>query len=72
MKKTAIPSSAALWKSGCKRVHVSAYRSEKADGGAVPGLTDFFSDVEYSLTERGKPPIPILDGMCAWGGQNRL
>lgn len=28
--------------------------------------------VEYSLTERGKSLIPILDEMCAWGEQNRL
>jgi len=28
--------------------------------------------VEYSLTERGKSLIPILDGMCEWGNQNRI
>ena len=28
--------------------------------------------VEYSLTERGKSLIPILDGMCEGGDQNRL
>lgn len=28
--------------------------------------------VEYSLTERGKSLIPILDEMCDWGEQNRL
>lgn len=27
---------------------------------------------EYSLTERGKSIIPILDMMCDWGEQNRL
>ncbi len=26
--------------------------------------------VEYSLTERGKSLIPILDGMCEWGEKN--
>ena len=28
--------------------------------------------VEYSLTERGKTLIPILDEMCEWGEKNRL
>ena len=28
--------------------------------------------VEYSLTERGKSLIPILDGLCEWGDKNRL
>lgn len=27
--------------------------------------------VEYSLTEKGKSLIPILDQMCTWGEQNR-
>ena len=27
--------------------------------------------VEYSLTERGKSLIPILDMMCDWGEKNR-
>ncbi len=27
--------------------------------------------VEYSLTERGKSLIPILDIMCDWGNTNR-
>ena len=27
--------------------------------------------VEYSLTERGKSLIPILDGMCEWGDKHR-
>lgn len=28
--------------------------------------------VEYSLTERGKSLIPILDQMCEWGANHRL
>lgn len=28
--------------------------------------------VEYSLSERGKKLMPILDMMCAWGDENRL
>jgi len=28
--------------------------------------------VEYSLTERGKSLIPILDAMCDWGHANRV
>lgn len=28
--------------------------------------------VEYSLTERGKTLIPILETMCDWGEENRL
>ena len=28
--------------------------------------------VEYSLTERGKSLIPILDNMCDWGDKHRL
>jgi len=28
--------------------------------------------VEYSLTERGKSLIPILDAMCDWGYANRV
>lgn len=28
--------------------------------------------VEYSLTERGKSLIPILDAMCDWGHANQI
>lgn len=28
--------------------------------------------VEYSLTERGKSLIPILETMCDWGEENRM
>ena len=31
-----------------------------------------YPQVEYSLTERGKSLIPILDGMCDWGDKHRL
>ena len=27
--------------------------------------------VEYSLTERGKSLIPLLDGLCTWGDANK-
>lgn len=28
--------------------------------------------VEYSLSERCKSLMPILDGMCEWGDKNRI
>ncbi len=27
--------------------------------------------VEYSLTERGKSLIPLLDGLCTWGDEHK-
>ena len=27
--------------------------------------------VEYSLAERGRSRIPMLDAMCVWGEENR-
>ena len=27
--------------------------------------------VEYSLTERGKSLIPLLDGLCQWGDEHK-
>ncbi len=28
--------------------------------------------VEYSLSERGKSMMPVLDAICDWGSKNRL
>jgi len=28
--------------------------------------------VEYSLTERGKSLIPLLDGLCQWGDEHKI
>ena len=28
--------------------------------------------VEYSLTDRGKSLIPLLDGLCVWGDAHKL
>jgi len=27
--------------------------------------------VEYSLSEKGRSLMPVLDGLCAWGEENR-
>lgn len=31
-----------------------------------------YKTLSATLTERGRSLIPILDGMCDWGEQNRL
>ena len=44
----------------------------EADGpGPSGGIPSDPAEVEYSLTERGRSLIPILDQMCTWGEEHR-
>ena len=39
--------------------------------GPSGGIPQIPPKVEYSLTERGRSLIPILDQMCTWGEEHR-
>ena len=54
------------------RHSVHSERTGKRSAGSSGRVSSNSSKVEYSLTERGKSLIPILDGMCEWGDKNRL